>query len=417
MTSAAPHTLQLDIALIGGGIAGLWLVNRLRRAGYNTALFEHRALGSDQTLASQGMIHGGIKYTLAGSLSSASEAIAQMPDFWRKCFSYDSQSADDELLDLSTTRLLSDHFYLWSRQSLSSQLAAFFASKMLRGRLQSLPRDAFPPLLAESAGALYRLEDLVVDVPSLIANLAQLAGNDICLLPEGSRLDWSSRRQPELYIPGDQPLLIRARRFIFCAGRGNGDLLAALGLARPEMQLRPLQQVMLIHPQLPEFYGHCVGMDTSPRLTISSHQLKDGQRVWYLGGSLAEKGADQSSEQVIASAKAELAELMPQLDLTGARWASLRLDRAEARQPGLARPNKAFVGQPPGCDGLLVAWPTKLTLAPALAQETLSLLKQQHLAPSGEQHSLGQWLKQPPLAATPWEQAFGHTSGEASNHV
>ncbi len=417
MARAVTHTLDLDIALIGGGIAGLWLVNRLRRAGYNTALFEQRALGGEQTIASQGMIHGGVKYTLAGALSGASEAIAQMPDFWRACLSHKGESTSEDQLNLSDTRLLSDHFYLWSRQSLSSQLAGFFASKLLRGRLHSLPREDFPPLLAESAGALYRLEDLVLDVPSLVANLAQLAGQDICLLPHDSQLTLSPEGQAEVAIPGKQPLRVRARRVILCAGRGNGELLNTLGLSQPAMQLRPLQQVMVSHPQLPEFYGHCLGLDSTPRLTVSSHTLTDGQRIWYLGGSLAEKGAHQSPDQVIASAQAELAKLLPQLDLTGARWASLAVVRAEARQPGLVRPDKAFIDHAQGAQNLLVAWPTKLTLVPALAQETLAMLGAQGITPSGNQHPLSQWLSKPPLASTPWDKAFGSLSEESPTHV
>ena len=31
------HTVKLDIAITGGGIAGLWLLNRLRQAGYKCA--------------------------------------------------------------------------------------------------------------------------------------------------------------------------------------------------------------------------------------------------------------------------------------------------------------------------------------------------------------------------------------------
>ena len=54
--------LQTDIAIIGGGVAGLWALNLLRQRGYSTVLFEQDALGSDQTIGSQGIIHGGIKY-------------------------------------------------------------------------------------------------------------------------------------------------------------------------------------------------------------------------------------------------------------------------------------------------------------------------------------------------------------------
>ena len=37
--------LQTDIAIIGGGVAGLWALNLLRQRGYSTLLFEHDALG------------------------------------------------------------------------------------------------------------------------------------------------------------------------------------------------------------------------------------------------------------------------------------------------------------------------------------------------------------------------------------
>jgi len=63
MPSIKQHSMSCDVAIIGGGIAGLWLLNRLMNSGYNAILFESKALGSDQTVASQGMIHGGIKYT------------------------------------------------------------------------------------------------------------------------------------------------------------------------------------------------------------------------------------------------------------------------------------------------------------------------------------------------------------------
>ncbi len=54
-----PYTY--DIIVFGGGIAGLWLSNVLVREGYDVILIESDRLGCGQTLASQGMIHGGQK--------------------------------------------------------------------------------------------------------------------------------------------------------------------------------------------------------------------------------------------------------------------------------------------------------------------------------------------------------------------
>jgi glycerol-3-phosphate dehydrogenase len=100
------HSAQ--IAIIGGGISGLWLLNSLRNAGYDAVLFEKNALGSQQTFASQGMIHGGIKYALGGFTTPASETIANMPSVWRACI------AGQGPVDLKNLNLLSEDYFLFS---------------------------------------------------------------------------------------------------------------------------------------------------------------------------------------------------------------------------------------------------------------------------------------------------------------
>lgn len=401
-----PYIIDLDIAIIGGGVAGLWLLNRAQSAGYQCALFEHKALGSDQTIASQGMIHGGMKYTLNGALSGASEAIAGMPDYWRACLNGSGE------VDLRTTRLLSDHFYLWSSESASSRLATFLASKLIRGRVDPVTKDQYPELLRHKAfrGSLYRIGDLVLDVPSLLRNLSHAVSEQLFHIDWAqAQLQLTATGQVELAIrQNGANLLIRAQRFIFSAGKGSAELLSKLGLTNPEMQLRPLHQVMVKHNFPAGFYGHCLGADTTPRLTISSHTTADGKQVWYLGGSLAEKGIEQADVDVIASAQRELAALMPWLDLRNAEWANLPVARAEQRQGNFARPDNAFLGRAEGAGNLLVAWPTKLTLVPNLAQQLFTQLAQDQIKPAastGLEH-LRQYLPKPGIAPTPWDLAF-----------
>jgi glycerol-3-phosphate dehydrogenase len=400
-----PRIIHLDLAIIGGGAAGLWLLNRAQAEGYQCALFEHKALGSDQTLASQGMIHGGMKYTLGGALSSASESIAQMPDYWRTCL------AGKGDVDLRQTQLLSDHFFLWSSATASSRLTTFLASKLVRGRVDTVPATQRPALLQHPAfrGSLYQLADLVLDVPSLLSNLAQPVSNRLCLIDWAqSRLVRTATGQVELQC-NHIPLVIRARRFIFMAGKGNAELLAQLNLDSPAMQERPLQQVMVKHHLPYRFYGHCLGTETTPRLTISSHPTADGKLVWYLGGSLAEKGADQTPAEVIAAAQREIAELMPWVNLQNAEWASLPVVRAEHRQSRQSRPDDAFVGPAAGVDNLLVAWPTKLTLVPKLANQIIALLAQHPAKPEANTtivESFRPYFPEPRLAPSPWEAAF-----------
>src|SRR5207237_9669501 len=72
-----------DIVIFGGGAAGLWLLDELVRDGYAVLLLEAHALGNGQTIASQGIIHGGLKYSLDGLLSDSAAAIRDMPQIWR----------------------------------------------------------------------------------------------------------------------------------------------------------------------------------------------------------------------------------------------------------------------------------------------------------------------------------------------
>jgi glycine/D-amino acid oxidase-like deaminating enzyme len=402
--SQVPLSIQLDLAIIGGGVAGLWLANRAKNAGFNLALFESNALGSDQTLASQGMIHGGMKYTLAGALTGASEAIAEMPKHWRACLCGEGD------VDLRHTRILSDHFFMWSGDDLGSKLTGFLASKITRGRIDPVDPDRRPPLLRHPlfAGSLYRLEDLVIDTPSLVANLAHnIEGHCFHIDWSRAHLCKNSAGAVSLTINTDrQEIEIHAQRFIFTAGKGNAELLRELGMDSPAMQLRPLQQVMVKHYHPFDFYGHCLGRETTPRLTISSHRLPDGGHVWYLGGSLAEKGAQLPADELIEQAKRELQELIPWVNLEGAEWATLHVDRAEPLQANLVRPDNAFIARADGASNLLVGWPTKLTLAPNLSNQALELLAADGVIPSPATSHLHNYLPQAEIAKTPWEIAF-----------
>lgn len=402
--AAAPRHIDLDVAIIGGGIAGLWLANRLTKAGFSSAVFEQTALGSDQSVASQGMIHGGVKYALSGALTGASEAIADMPAHWQACLRGEGD------VDLRGAKVLSEHFYMWSSQSVASKVTTFFASKALRGRVDAIKPDDYPSLFkaAKRKFSIYKLLDLVLDVPSVVSALANNIAGKACLI------DWQQsrwvKRDNSLALQigeGDNTVEVRANRFVFTAGKGNGELLAAAGCAKPEMQLRPLQQVMVKHQLGHSFFGHCLGADKTPRLTISSHIAEDGDTVWYLGGALAEKGVNLSADDLIAKAKAELQDLMPWLDLSAAQWATLPVQRAEPKQLNFARPDQAFAARASGVDNLYVGWPTKLTLAPNMSEAMLALLTADGIAPQYPQPPLD-FLPAAPIARSPWDILFSN---------
>jgi len=142
-------------------------------------------------------------------------------------------------------------------------------------------------------------------------------------------------------------------------------------------------------------------------LTISSHRTLGGDPVWYLGGDLSTEGADEEPDRLIAKAREELHELLPWIDFGETQWHTVRLDRGEPRQSSMLRPDSAFVGPLDSADNVLVAWPTKLSLAPHLGQEIETRLQQQNIMPTHTPDlaplaSLGT----PPIASTYWDRLF-----------
>ena len=388
------QALSTDVLIVGGGVAGLWLNARLRAKGYATLLVERESLGGGQSVKSQGIIHGGAKYALHGALSGASEAIADMPRRWREALDGDGE------LDLSSVRLLSDAHYLWSPGTLAGNLTSFFASKAVRGRVDQVKGEQLPPALQHPKfkGKVYRLAELVVDVPSLIARLAELAGDSLLAADDIQPLH-ENGQLVGLRVDGRD---IRAQRIVLSAGRGNADLLTSLNVAQPGQQLRPLHMVMVKGPTLKPLYAHCLGGGPKPRITVTSHPSADGEWVWYLGGDLAEAdGVARDETAQIDAARKELGQLLPWVDLSSAKFATLRVERAEPAQSGLVRPDNAFLSdQGP----LLVGWPTKLALAPDFADRVLNSLERDGIRPAD--HDAPPDLPRPVIGRTAWETSF-----------
>ncbi|SOB55284.1 NAD(P)/FAD-dependent oxidoreductase [Pseudomonas lundensis] len=387
-----PSVISTDVLIVGAGVAGLWLNARLRKQGFSTIVVERESLGGGQSVKSQGIIHGGAKYALHGALTGASEAIADMPRRWREALAGDGE------LDLSGVRILSQAHYLWSPGTLAGNLTSFFASKAVRGRVDQVKGEQLPPALQDPRfkGKVYRLAELVVDVPSLIERLANLAGDGL-LAGQSIEPLFDNNEWVGLRVDGRD---IHAQRIVFSAGAGNAELLAGAGISVPAQQLRPLHMVLVKGPSLKPLYAHCLGGGPKPRITVTTHPAANGEWVWYLGGDIAEAdGVAREPAEQIAVAQKELGNLLPWVDLSQAQWATLRVNRAEPAQSGLVRPDNAFLSDQ---GRLLVGWPTKLALAPDFSDRVLQALEQDGIKPV-HAPALPE-LPRPPLGQTPWEQ-------------
>lgn len=387
-------TRDVDVAILGGGIAGLWLLARLQAAGYSALLLENDALGAGQTLASQGIIHGGLKYALDLKLNTASDALADMPARWRACLAGTGE------VDLRGVPLAAERHLFWARKTLASRLAGFFGSKLVRGRVDALAPGQWPAVLRdpEHVAAVYALDECVLDVPALLQALARPRQASI------KRIRGDVRVMPDAdgvllncHDAFAQPRRLRAGAFISTAGAGNEALLAQFGLPASAAQRRPLQMLLLDNAPGP-LWAHCFDASDKPRVTVTTHKRSDGSLVWYVGGQLAEAGATQGAEDLIAAARAEFATLLPALDFSGCRYATLYVERAEGATADGAKPDGPVLRRAaPNC---WLAWPTKLALAPQLADQVLAELP----PPSGQTVDLSHWPA-PEIAPAPWEGA------------
>ncbi len=293
-------TLNIDVAIIGGGIAGLWLLARLRERGYGALLIESDQLGAGQTLCAQGIIHGGAKYGLRGYAGPTAEAVAGMPALWRRCLN------GEEEINLRGAALLAEHQYLWATHAPTSRLVAFFASKLMRGHVEKVAdggMDAsdYPPVLRhpDFHGAVYRLDEPIIEVASVLTVLAERY-QDAMVRNRGPAI-LKADGNLTLHHPERPQWVIRPAVTVFTAGAGNA------GLPWATLQLRPLHMVMARGVNLPgPLYAHCLGVSEVPRLTVTSHYDATGRLIWYLGGGLAEEGIRRDRREQIRAARREL---------------------------------------------------------------------------------------------------------------
>ncbi len=396
------HSIETDIAIIGGGIAGLWILNRVRQAGFSAVLLECDMLGSSQTSKAQGIIHGGMKYALQGSVTQSTRAIADMPTRWKKCLAGTGE------IDLSKVPILSSQQYLWSTKSLASKLSSMLAGITLKSGTETLSKDQFPEIFrnAHFKGQVIALDEVVLDVHALLFALMKShqdvifkidRDQDVVLDANDHLASFRVQSKPM------KPLEVKAQKYIFTSGVGNALILKKFCLTSLEMQRRPLHMVIVKHEISTPLYGHCLGLSQVPRMTITTHRAQDGKYIWYLGGQIAETGVKRDKNTQIEMAKNELNDIFPWLDFSKAQYASFMIDRAENKEPLGARPSSCFVKE---VGNIMIAWPTKLAFAPKLADQVMDLLQNAKIKPNlCDTRPCSGW-PMPAVASPPWEQLF-----------
>ncbi|MPV86187.1 FAD-dependent oxidoreductase [Ostreibacterium oceani] len=409
--------MTIDALIVGGGIAGLWTLAKLTNAGYRALLVEKSALGSGQTIHSQGIIHGGTKYALLGKMTNAQRQIAGMPDYWRDCLAGNGE------MDLGDVTCHTQAQTLWALPQLSSRVTGFFASHLMKSHVTKIPTADRPPVLQhhQCQGNFYALNEPVLDVKSLLmcfANryrhhiitdakwqLAHPQADNAC----DSTFDNNCASDNDGDGNGDYKIVsiktanttltVKAAHIIYTAGKAN----ASLSNDTANQQIRPLRMVYAHVPKtFGQLYLHVLAASDKPRLTITTHPYDEQTNIWYLGGHVAETGAHLSDSETITLAKKELTAIFPWLDFSQCPFASFVVDRAEGSHAG-NRPDTPVVHSD---SQTIVAWPTKLAMAPMLADAIVAMVAR--LSPTNPPqtntaHTAPPTFATPRIANYPWE--------------
>jgi hypothetical protein len=385
--------MLLDVLIFGGGAAGLWCLDRFRSAGYHALLLESAALGRGQTIQAQGIIHGGGKYALRGVRDFAAvRATKEMPRRWRRSL------AGEIAPDLSAARVLAERCHLWlPRGSFVARAQSWgFMSVVARAGLLStppepVPRSSWPEALSGSALAVYALAEPVISTGSLLETLASLHEKYLRQY-DSSAVRFTAK---EVAIAD---AVFTPRSIVLAAGEGNAGLLRQAGVEGSPMQRRPLCMALL-RGALPPLFGHCI-VGGKTQITVTTPI----PGVWQIGGEIAERLAhepDLATARTVAMR--EIRRRLPAVNFSNVEIALYRAVRAEARTSDQRRPSGVHAGRV--APRTIVAWPTKLSLAPVLAEEVFAMVTQELKQPAGyNDDGMPQWPV-PPVARYPWEEA------------
>lgn len=398
------RSIPTDVLIFGGGVAGMWLLDELLRQNCRALLLENRALGHGQTVGSQGIIHGGLKYMFSGQLTPAAKMVSEMPEVWRKALSGEIEP------NLSGTTVRSEHCYIWGTGSIKSRIFMAGSSLALRTAPEAVERPDWPAALANVPGKVLRVAEQVLDPQSLMTRLAELTRGYVAhvdgALPPQFEQDAAGRvTSVRVRLVTGPELNLRPTSVVLTAGEGNDGLRELLKLPRSAMQRRPLHMLM-VRGKLRELYGHCVG-GPKPRITVTTVIDSAGRTVWQVGGQIAEDGVNRSRIELAQHAQRELPECVPGLNLSQVEFSSYRVNRAEAATTTGQLPDDVHIVQE---QNVITAWPTKLALAPRLAERVVQKLvespaKPWSLAPASARSPISTDLDfpAPPIAQPPWE--------------
>lgn len=225
-----------DLAIIGGGIAGLGVFECAGRAGLKAVLLDRGPLGRETTAVTSGLLHGGLRYLpydVATSLLMCREIArlrGERPDLLtRQAFLWPVYRGE--------------RLGFWLIEALHDEYDLFAGLRGARRHARLSPEEALsvlPGLSREGLLGAVAFNEWRVDVPGLVAALARAgvaAGGELL---EGRRVAGLTVRDGKVaaaIVDGGRGE-IEARVFVNAAGPWAEEVARLAGVASVRMRLR-----------------------------------------------------------------------------------------------------------------------------------------------------------------------------------
>jgi glycine/D-amino acid oxidase-like deaminating enzyme len=359
---ARPDLWAGDVLIVGAGAVGVLLAQRLAEQGCSVTLMDEHGLGAGQSNHSHGYMHQGYIYVGGG------ERLSRQLRLGARAWKHIHTAIDNPPVTARSTVAFSD------RVQAHSARATWSAAE--------LPVHAAPPpagwdeqRLADS----FRTSEVAYDfTPFFVAAQAALPGvTRLRAHVQKLHAADGAVQGVDATLTSSTRVRLRARTIVLAAGAGNPALARSATRFRGRAVARMSYMAIAAGTSLPPTSMILPG-NTQYGLFVVSRPLPEGGNAWLISNfvSLAHGAPPQPSRRLwLKSALATVGAMAPALRDPSLKWGLYDAPKGELRdRPGEI---KAHSFETFNLSNLVVAAPTKLTLAPLLVDDIVAHLAAQ----------------------------------------